>query len=436
VGDCSAPAPHLTTCNLGCDSTHTLLGSLSTTCSLGSWTNVTGVCNPNCASLPPLSTNAVAGTCTPNYPSGQGCALDCDVGYAVSGSLATQCQSDGTWTPFSNSFCFACGANCATACSTPPTPPEGFSAGTCVTGGIEGKTCTLECNRDREVSNTGSLTVACSNGEWTSPSAKCIIPKISIKTLSQTPTAAPSIGLSILSFIFLIIGLIIYFGAWFRQRKHDKNSQNNEIFRLFLCGLALADFFSDLAVLIDTNNRNQDGLLSNFVIAMVIFLVVPLCMNAVSVGQLIIVYVSDSKEANNWIRNNIGAASIVGFLSFFNSESILLISSKCFDLKWFSAPTPSQAFIDKVELSGVFTNVFEDIPQLAIQIVLAISLGNFPLIIAISVTFSLIAVAIALVRRFLVFSLVSADKVHKSQLLVNLLKESEQEHNSTAMTTL
>jgi hypothetical protein len=84
VGDCTVPVPHSTTCNLGCDSTHTLFGSLSTTCSFGNWTSVTGVCNSNCASLPTVSNVSIyteAGTCTTNFPSGSSCILSCASGF-------------------------------------------------------------------------------------------------------------------------------------------------------------------------------------------------------------------------------------------------------------------------------------------------------------------------------------------------------------------
>ncbi len=58
--------------------------------------------------------------------------------------------------------------------------------------------------------------------------------------------------------------------------------------------------------------------------------------------------------------------------------------------------------------------MLEDIPQLIIQILLATTLGSFSALIAISVAFSTVAVVMALVRRFLLYTVV-ADKSRDSE---------------------
>lgn len=373
-------------------------------CTAAGWI-LTAPCRPKCMQPPSISPELEAGNCKADVPSGFSCTLNCTQGYRVNGSLSLTCADGGVWTTASG-FCSFCGEFCGETCAA-PIIPDGYSAGTCVSQAVYGDTCVLTCGRNDRVSSTGTLTLGCNNGEWTAPTAWCI-PPVTLDSIGQLPMASFSALLSIISAAILAVGAVVFLVT--RIRFCNDKEKVSQVFRVFLACLSAADFLSDLSVLIDTNNRNQEGLLTTYITVMTVFLVLPMATNAVYVGRLLYNYIHDSDAASHWVRQNIVSTSFVSFVSLFSSENVLLVSSHCFGWGIFSGPAPSASFIDRVELSGVWTNILEDIPQVLIQILLASQLGRFSPLIVMSISFSLIAVGVALARRFLVFALMAAEK--------------------------
>lgn len=81
-----------------------------------------------------------------------------------------------------------------------------------------------------------------------------------------------------------------------------------------------------------------------------------------------------------------------------------------------SSELAKQIIKDYVELSGVLTNILEDVPQIVIQVLLALHLGTFSYLLIVSIGLSLIAVLVALARRVVLSVLISGNKKNNNLL--------------------
>lgn len=407
LGSCSSSlSVSGTICNLVCSYGYTLSGgSLKTECYNGAWTTPVGTCIPNCITLFSLTLHMTYGTCAINTPRQQSCITGCDVGSAAIGQMTAYCDSTSNWIAPSG-FCVLAN-DCA---YLPLNTKENMFITDCVVPSAAGSFCSYSCFSNSTVD--GDLKTTCSTGSWSSPTGQCIpTDSITYQSLSSIPTSTFSQALVFFSLLLLVIGLVLFIILKRQQKKEsEKKEEKVEIFPIFLVALSLADYFSDMAVLIDTSNRNRDGLLDTFVLVMALFLVIPVFFNGIAVLVNLKRFIAESNDKKLWIRDNMAASSLIMFLSLFNVENLMLINCNVRNIAIFSAPKVSQKFKDKLELSGLLTNMFEDFPQIIIQIVLTTKLQTFSFLFAISIGFSIIALIIAVLRRLLLFFVVADDK--------------------------
>ena len=165
IYSCPSPIPNGTTCTPTCASTFTANASLAIYCNNGTLSTPLGMCNPNCATLFTLPTNAVAGTCTANYPSGGSCTIACGLTSSLSsGSLSATCTATGVWTPPT--------ATCTpNPCSIPSDTSSTTFSSSCAASTPSGSSCTPLCANGYNAS--ASLTITCSYGTFSSPAGTC-----------------------------------------------------------------------------------------------------------------------------------------------------------------------------------------------------------------------------------------------------------------------
>ncbi|XGW23548.1 hypothetical protein V3C99_005627 [Haemonchus contortus] len=205
----STPYASGTTAFLMCNIGSTPQGSTSSLCQNGIWTPPLGMCmntsqngssNMIAGQQPGMNSGNAGSTCMAIaaplngyvnysmnasggiYPSGTVASLSCNLGYTVSGSMASTC-SGGTWIPSVLGTCnpglsglgTVMGSSSLT-CTNPPTVMNGvitYSMGTAseITK-QSGSVATLTCNMG--FTSTGSPTSICQNGAFTPTLGTCI----------------------------------------------------------------------------------------------------------------------------------------------------------------------------------------------------------------------------------------------------------------------
>jgi hypothetical protein len=100
-------------------------------------------------------------------------------------------------------------------------------------------------------------------------------------------------------------------------------------------------------------------------------LVVAVCSVAVTVmfnTICVLVQIAGEPEAFRvWFRSNVMLGSMVLFLACLHSQAALILKSKFSGCSIFTAPLTDQ-FVRRMKLLGLFTNLFEDLPQLFLQL--------------------------------------------------------------------
>lgn len=109
-------------------------------------------------------------------------------------------------------------------------------------------------------------------------------------------------------------------------------------------------------------------------------------------------------QVHEWMKQNYVLCSFVVIISTFNIENLSFISSNLLDNSTLKIPWPGNTE-NIIRIIGLLTNIFEDIPQLIIQISFAAStydnMYDIPNIILASIISSFLALIFSLVKRML-----------------------------------
>jgi len=169
AGNCVANSADTTTCTPQCS--FGFSGTLSATCTTGTWVSTGSCAGSLCATLPSIQ-NSGQGDCVVNSPDGTACTPLCSTGF--SGTLTATCQS-GIWS--------TTGSCSGTSCPSIPDMPNA-GPGNCVSNPPDGTSCQPQCNPGFN----GVLSADCASGIW---STTGICTTTSCTSLPSIPNSSP-----------------------------------------------------------------------------------------------------------------------------------------------------------------------------------------------------------------------------------------------------
>jgi hypothetical protein len=203
---------------------------------------------------------------------------------------------------------------------------------------------------------------------------------------------------TVLWVVFAILGLVVVLGVCF-LRCCDKE---HKPFVLMTAYLSTMDLITDIFFAMTL------GPFSVFTTPAVILLVLPAVLNVLFVFWFLLKEAGQYPVMHTWLNDRPLQVTIVALLSLGNAEVLCLLCSRIWFLDVFSAPFTDHGR-EQLRYVGLLTNIFEDIPQIIIQIMALGSRSDagrtFTLV---SIIFSVVAVLFGLVQRCIVCCLKAA----------------------------
>ncbi len=154
----------------------------------------------------------------------------------------------------------------------------------------------------------------------------------------------------------------------------------------------------------------------DFFIASTTFLIIPFIFNLVAIVVIVNKFIKEFPTFRDWIIENSWITGLVTLIACSNLESLNLLNSRIFHLKYFSA-----GWSDKtshfLQILGVVNIFLEDIPQMIIQIYYLSSQPNPSDFVIISLVSGALVLFFGILKRLVLFlALRQQDKaVYKSK---------------------
>uniref|UniRef100_A0A6A7FMN7 VCBS repeat-containing protein n=1 Tax=Hirondellea gigas TaxID=1518452 RepID=A0A6A7FMN7_9CRUS len=199
------------------------------------------------------------------------------------------------------------------------------------------------------------------------------------------------LGFIIVGSVAVFSGLIVILGYFFRRKNVSANGNLYSFANASLAAVVVTDFTSDIVfawgLFVSTSSYRFISL---------IFLIVPMFLNVLMIFWM---FRNEFKTSamDHWFVDNDGAAIMIVILALSGTDVLFLMHSNLFGLKIFDAPA-SEKLLQRLTYTGLISNIFEDVPQLAVQLILLFN-GSTNIILFIAFPLSILGVLRGLLRR-------------------------------------
>lgn len=160
------------------------------------------------------------------------------------------------------------------------------------------------------------------------------------------------------------MAIVVTFAVYFVLRCLYPQANNTVVLSVTL---TLYDFVTDCLFVL---SQSKSGTSSPIFVASLVFLILPVLFNLVTVGKIFVNSVLHHPEMEKWVKENFTTAAAVAILASTNIEMFLLVHSGLFNLDAFRAPLDEKA-LKMIAVAGLVGSLLEDIPQLVIQSIAA-----------------------------------------------------------------